>query len=116
MQLSPNARSDPVQPPTSHDHNSRESAMLTRLKLWRDQHQKARSLYGSIVTQARSPRFYAHWGVPDTAEGRFEMIALHLVVVLHRLGQDGEEGQRLARPLAETLAEGLGHNRAQMTL
>jgi cytochrome b pre-mRNA-processing protein 3 len=90
--------------------------MLTRLKLWRDRHQKARSLYGSIVTQARSRTFYAHWGVPDTAEGRFEMIALHLVLVLHRLKQDGESGQRLARALTEALAEDLDDNLREMTV
>ncbi len=45
----------------------------------------ARSLYGSIVTQARSPGLYAGWGVPDTPEGRFEIIGLHLVLILRRL-------------------------------
>lgn len=90
--------------------------MLTRLKRWRDRHQKARSLYGSIVTQARSRGFYAHWGVPDTAEGRFEMIALHLVVVLHRLGQAGQPGQRLARSLTETFAVDLDDNLREMAV
>jgi cytochrome b pre-mRNA-processing protein 3 len=90
--------------------------MLTRLKLWRDRQQKARSLYGSIVTQARSRILYAHWGVPDTAEGRFEMIALHLVLVLRRLGRDGERGQRLARALTETFAVDLDDNLREMTV
>ena len=78
--------------------------MLMRLRLWRDRHEKARSLYGSIVTQARSRRFYARWGVPDTADGRFEMILLHLVMVLHRLGREGQAGQNLARALTEAFA------------
>lgn len=90
--------------------------MLTRLKLWRDRHQKARFLYGSIVTQARSRTFYADWGVPDTAEGRFEMIALHLVVVLHRLAHAGEQGQRLARSLTETFAVDVDDNLREMTV
>ncbi len=90
--------------------------MLTRLRLWRDRHEKARSLYGSIVTQARSRGFYAHWGVPDTAEGRFEMILLHLVLVLHRLGREGEAGQRLARALNETFAVDLDDNLREMTV
>ena len=41
-------------------------------RLGRDQ--TARKLYGSIVTQARRPAFYAAWGVPDTPQGRFEMV------------------------------------------
>jgi cytochrome b pre-mRNA-processing protein 3 len=90
--------------------------MLTRLRLWRDRHEKARSLYGSIVTQARSRGFYAHWGVPDTAEGRFEMIVLHLVMVLHRLGREGQAGQRLARALTEAFAVDLDDNLREMTV
>jgi len=90
--------------------------MLTRLRLWRDRHEKARSLYGSIVTQARARAFYAHWGVPDTAEGRFEMIVLHLVMVLHRLGREGEAGQRLARALTEAFAVDLDDNLREMTV
>jgi cytochrome b pre-mRNA-processing protein 3 len=90
--------------------------MLTRLRQWRDRHEKARSLYGSIVTQARARGFYAHWGVPDTPEGRFETIALHLVLVLQRLGQAGPSGQRLARALTETFAEDLDDNLREMTV
>ena len=32
------------------------------------------------------PDFYVHYGVSDSVEGRFELIVLHLVLVLHRLG------------------------------
>jgi cytochrome b pre-mRNA-processing protein 3 len=47
-------------------------------------------LYGAIVAQARRPAFYQHFGVPDTANGRLEMIVLHAVVLLSRL--EAEEG------------------------
>ena len=90
--------------------------MLTPLTRWRDRRQKARSLYGSIVTQARSPALYGEWCVPDTAEGRFEMIALHTVVVLHRLGQAGDPGRRLARALTEALAVDIDDNLREMTV
>jgi cytochrome b pre-mRNA-processing protein 3 len=43
------------------------------------------ALYGMIVAQARSPEFYRGYGVPDTVAGRFEMIVVHLVLVLRRL-------------------------------
>src|SRR5262245_14657948 len=43
------------------------------------------SLYGTIVAQARAEAFYRDFGVPDTVSGRFEMVVLHLVVVLRRL-------------------------------
>ncbi len=43
------------------------------------------ALYGAIVAQARLPAFYRDYGVPDTVEGRFELIVLHLALVLDRL-------------------------------
>ena len=90
--------------------------MLTRLKQWRDRRQKARFLYGSIVTQARCRDFYAHWGVPDTAEGRFEMIALHLVLVLHRLADTGDAGRRLGHALTEAFVADLDDVLREMTV
>jgi cytochrome b pre-mRNA-processing protein 3 len=59
---------------------------------------------------------YACWGVPDTAEGRFEMIALHVVVVLHRLGHAGDPGRRLARALTEAFAADIDDNLREMTV
>src|SRR5215208_2599562 len=48
------------------------------------------ALYGIIVAQARAPAFYQDYGVPDTIDGRFEMVVLHTVLVLRRL--DAESG------------------------
>ncbi|MBM3528781.1 MAG: ubiquinol-cytochrome C chaperone [Alphaproteobacteria bacterium] len=57
------------------------------------------ALYGMIVAQARSPEFYRGYGVADTVTGRFEMLVLHLALLMRRLraGQPGvgEVGQRL---------------------
>jgi cytochrome b pre-mRNA-processing protein 3 len=44
------------------------------------------AIYGMIVTQAREPLFYRDLGVPDTVNGRFDLIVLHLWMVLRRLG------------------------------
>ncbi|MEO6396800.1 MAG: ubiquinol-cytochrome C chaperone family protein [Devosia sp.] len=44
--------------------------------------------YNSIVAQSRQPHFYASWGVPDTVTGRFDMISLHLALLLRRLRAD----------------------------
>lgn len=53
-------------------------------------------LYGAIVAAGRHPVPYADWGVPDTVTGRFDMIALHLFLVLDRLkGGHGEFRQAL---------------------
>src|SRR4051794_14923778 len=42
-------------------------------------------LYGRVTAAARNPGLYLRLGVPDTVEGRFESLALHLVLVLRRL-------------------------------
>jgi cytochrome b pre-mRNA-processing protein 3 len=46
--------------------------------------------YNFIVAQSRQPRFFADWGVPDTVTGRFDMISLHLALVLRRLKADSD--------------------------
>ncbi len=65
--------------------------------------QNARHLYERIVAQARSAAFYRDLGVPDTMEGRFEMIALHMVLVRERLKREGADGQRLGQMVLEHL-------------
>lgn len=54
------------------------------------------SLYGTIVAQARRPAFYQSFGVPDTVNGRLEMILLHTVLLLRRL-----ESEPAAGPLGQ---------------
>ncbi len=44
-----------------------------------------RRCYEAIVAAARHPVFYAEWGVADTLDGRFDMIALHAFLILDRL-------------------------------
>ncbi len=46
-------------------------------------------LYRSLMGQARSPAFYLELGVPDTPEGRFELLALHVALTVRRLGEPG---------------------------
>src|SRR5262245_31263517 len=58
-------------------------------------------LYGAIVAQARLPVFYQALGVPDTIEGRFLLLSLHLFAVHHRLKVEGEGGRVLAQDLAD---------------
>jgi cytochrome b pre-mRNA-processing protein 3 len=43
------------------------------------------TIYGMIVTQAREPLFYRDLGVPDTVNGRFDLLLMHLWLVLRRL-------------------------------
>ena len=89
--------------------------MLAWLKNSRDRRQVARSLYGSSVTAARARVFYAEWGVPDTLQGRFEMIALHVALVLRRLGAEGGSGRRLGVALTEAFVADLDDGMRELT-
>lgn len=63
---------------------------------------KAAKLYGSIVTQARKPAFYARYDVPDTPTGRYELIVVHMTLVLSVLQSVAADGHsKLARALVE---------------
>ena len=62
----------------------------------------AQRLHALIVQRAREPAFYAALGVPDTLDGRFELIALHCFLAMHRLKAE-PAGVDLARELVETM-------------
>jgi cytochrome b pre-mRNA-processing protein 3 len=62
-----------------------------------------RSLYGAIVAQARDPAFFRDHGVADTVEGRFEMMVLHVFLVLHRLKEESPERRELGQQLFNLL-------------
>ena len=70
--------------------------MLDFLNARTDMRRKAGEIYGAIVTQARRPAFYADLGVPDTPSGRYEMVVVHLVLVLERLRSVPAAGRRPA--------------------
>ncbi len=56
----------------------------------RNDHAAAHALYSETVLAARDPAFFIRWGVPDTVEGRFEVLSLRAFSLLHRLKQAPE--------------------------
>jgi hypothetical protein len=79
-----------------------EDIMFAWLKSRTDLQNRAARLHDSIVEDARAPHLYATLKVPDTTDGRFEMLALHIVLVLDRLARAGDDGRAVAQALAET--------------
>lgn len=71
------------------------------------------ALYGAIVAAARNPAFYAEWGVPDTLDGRFELIALHAFLAIRRLKQSGDN-TAFAQALFDTMFADLDRNLREM--
>jgi cytochrome b pre-mRNA-processing protein 3 len=52
----------------------------------------AHEAYNIAVAQGRLPYFYAEHGVPDTLDGRFEMIVVHVFLILRRVKSDRQSG------------------------
>ena len=73
--------------------------LLSGLTRRSEQKRRVAHLYAAIVVQARRPEFFTDSGVPDTVEGRFELIALHAWLVMKRL----EQGGRDAAPFNQAL-------------
>jgi cytochrome b pre-mRNA-processing protein 3 len=76
------------------------------------------ALYGAIVAQARIPAFYLDFGVPDTPEGRFDLVVLHLALVCRRLGRaeglDQVSGQALSQGVFDMFCRDMDHNLREM--
>jgi cytochrome b pre-mRNA-processing protein 3 len=73
-----------------------------------------RALYGTIVAQARSAAFYADYGVPDNVQGRFDLIVLHLVLLLSRLARENGPGRSLGQRLFDAFCRDLDDNLREM--
>lgn len=74
------------------------------------------ALYGVIVAQARLPVFYAHYGVPDTLEGRFDLIVLHLSLFVRRLRSEGERGRELSQGAFDAFCRDMDDNLRELGL
>src|SRR3546814_7111061 len=65
--------------------------MISLRKLFRpgpDPREARRPLWQAVVATARAPHWYEAGGVPDTLDGRFDMVCLILALVLHRIDDD----------------------------
>jgi cytochrome b pre-mRNA-processing protein 3 len=71
-------------------------------------------LYGTIVAQARLPAFYQIYGVPDTVNGRLEMIMLHIVLFLRRLESEALPIRALGQGLFDQFCRDMDDNMREM--
>ena len=72
------------------------------------------ALYGTIVAQARPPSFYRDYGVPDTVNGRFDMIVLHLVLVLGGCAAQRPKCTRLGQAVFDLFCQDMDDNFREM--
>ncbi len=75
--------------------------MLNLLRKSAKHKRLAAALQEQLVARARQPVFFAGLGVPDSMDGRFDLVALHAWLVLERLKAAG------LAPEAQALTDGL---------
>ncbi|MBK1668645.1 hypothetical protein CKO28_11455 [Rhodovibrio sodomensis] len=75
------------------------------LRRWRPEAKPAAELYAQAVAQARQPGFYTDLEVPDTLDGRFELVSLHVYLILRRLRADHRRTARLAQAVFDRMFE-----------
>ena len=60
-------------------------------------------LYGAAVRAGRDPFWYRDLGVPDTLDGRFDMIGLHVCLLIRRLRALPSPGPDLAQAVFDAM-------------
>jgi cytochrome b pre-mRNA-processing protein 3 len=59
------------------------------------------TLYKRVATASREPELYASLGMPDTVEGRFEALSLHMILVLRALREMPSPADEVAKDLTD---------------
>jgi len=69
--------------------------MLNAMRRSKERRLEAGRIYAAVVGRARDPVFFATFGVPDSLDGRFDLLTLHAWLVLERLKPDAPLSQAL---------------------
>jgi cytochrome b pre-mRNA-processing protein 3 len=72
------------------------------------------TLYNTIVTQSRNEEFYTKYGVTDSINGRFDLITLHMFIILRRLRKIEKTGERLSQDLFDVMFADMDKNMREM--
>lgn len=72
------------------------------------------ALYAKAVAQARQPVFYSDAAVPDSVDGRFDLLVLHMFLLLHRLGAEGATMRGLAQALFDLMFDDMDRSLREM--
>lgn len=76
----------------------------------RKRHERAGfALYTAAVRAARDPFYYAELGVPDTMDGRFDMIGLYAFLLIDRIHREADGGKGLAQAVFDAMFLDMDH-------
>jgi len=87
---------------------------FNRLRAKKRTNDSASALYIASVQQSRLEKFYTQWGVPDDVDGRFDMIVLHLMLLVRRLRPHGEETKDLSQEILNIFFADMDRNFREM--
>ena len=80
-----------------------------------DRHERAGfQLYGAAVAAAREPYLYQTVGVPDTLDGRFDLVSLYAFLLIRRLTGEPEPGPKLAQAVFDAMFSDMDINLREM--
>ncbi len=71
-------------------------------------------VYASIVAQSRQEIFYARWDVPDTLNGRFDMISLHLSLLFQALRTSREQDRQFSQAVFDLFFKDMDRSLREM--
>ena len=72
------------------------------------------ALYAAAVTAAREPGLYRSLAVPDTLDGRFDLVGLYAALMIRRLRQLPEPGPALAQAVFDAMFSDMDLNLREM--
>ncbi|HEX3918410.1 MAG TPA: ubiquinol-cytochrome C chaperone family protein [Caulobacteraceae bacterium] len=78
--------------------------------------QAGERLYAATVLAARAPALYADLGAPDTADGRFEVYTLFVLLVLERLRRQGAKTSAIAQAYFDAYLGGLDNGLRELAV
>lgn len=72
------------------------------------------ALYGAVVGAARNPALYRDFGVPDTLDGRFDLVGLYAALLILRLEAEPPPGHALAQAVFDAMFSDMDVNLREM--
>lgn len=75
---------------------------------------QAETLYEALVHLVRQPDWYVRGQVPDTVDGRFDVLALVLSLAFARLQKEGESGVPFSKELLELFVDDMDNSLREM--
>jgi len=81
----------------------------------RPHEREAFALYGAAVAAARAPAMFGQLGIPDTLDGRFDIVALHVSLLIRRIRRDADpRGPKLAQAVFDAMFADMDVNLREM--